>query len=176
MMKHFFLAISLLACFCAFSQSRRTAAFLEMGGPANLSLNWDTRFSKKANGLGLRTGAGMILAKENSQHTSNFSVPLEINYISKIQDYLFLELGAGLLYQNISYNNKNSPVDSGASHLSEYLDFAVRYYLPGQRFFFRAAYTPVFNAPNSIPFSLLAFGRHSRAGLSLGLDLGRPRS
>ena len=74
--------------------TRAKSIYLEAGGPGSFySLNYDTRFKKKQNGLGARIGITYILVdNENS-----IAIPFALNYLFGKQKHYF-ELGAGATY------------------------------------------------------------------------------
>lgn len=72
--------------------------YFEAGGSAVIySLNFDSRFGKKENGLGFRVGAGGA----SSDGTGYLAIPLQLNYLLG-ENGKYLELGAGATYVNVS--------------------------------------------------------------------------
>ncbi|NTS43389.1 hypothetical protein HRG84_21090 [Flavisolibacter sp. BT320] len=71
--------------------------YFEAGGSAIIySLNFDSRFGKKENGLGFRIGAGGA----GSEGVGYFAVPVQLNYLLG-ENGKYLELGAGGTYVNV---------------------------------------------------------------------------
>ena len=72
--------------------------YFEAGGSGIIySLNFDTRFGKKENGLGLRIGAGGA----GGDGSGYFAIPAQLNYLLG-ENGKYLELGAGATYVNVS--------------------------------------------------------------------------
>lgn len=82
-------------------QYKPKSIYLEAFGPGSFySLNFDTRFKKFQNGLGMRVGFGYIFVDNENA----ISVPFVLNYLFGKNKHFF-ELGAGATYY---YNfNKN---------------------------------------------------------------------
>ncbi len=90
-----------LTCFNAFSQddNKSQAVYLEVGGSGAIySLNFDTRFSSKVNGLGGRIGFGITPLFLGGAVTT---VPLVINYLKGEKKHFF-EMGAGATYISVT--------------------------------------------------------------------------
>jgi len=87
---------------------RARSVYAELLGPGVLySLNYDARFLKKQDGLGMRIG---ISYAENENDCNNcgivntdtfFSIPIQLNYLMG-KDNKFFEIGVGLTYFNYS--------------------------------------------------------------------------
>lgn len=103
---NFFFAFILttLLSFSSFSQQKISANAaqlqLEAFGPGSLfSVNFDMRFAKKENGLGVRAGFGgspLGVLGESCNRGAQISLPLGLNYlIGKHKHYV--ELGAGIV-------------------------------------------------------------------------------
>lgn len=76
---------------------RSQSVFGELWGVGYLySVNYDTRFAPKRNGLGARVGAGYWNYGEHNQ-LDRFSVPVQLNYLLGKRSHLF-EAGAGVTY------------------------------------------------------------------------------
>jgi hypothetical protein len=72
--------------------------YFEVGGSAVIySLNFDSRFGRKENGLGFRIGAGGA----GSDGSGYFAIPAQLNYLLG-ENGKYLELGAGGTYVNVS--------------------------------------------------------------------------
>ncbi len=80
--------------------------FVELGGPGQLSANYDRRFAKQTDGWGFRGGLGYL----NSSDYSLYSVPIGLNYLAgKKGKYLEVGLNESLIVVNVTskyyYNN-----------------------------------------------------------------------
>ena len=102
-MKRYFVFILLpLLYFNSFSQQKNSSNAeqlqLEAFGPGSLfSLNFDIRFAKKENGLGIRAGlGGSPLGKLGASCNSGtlMTLPLGLNYLVGKKNH-FIELGVG---------------------------------------------------------------------------------
>ncbi|MEO6151394.1 MAG: hypothetical protein ABIN95_07780 [Mucilaginibacter sp.] len=99
----FLLTISFFNTAKAQSDQRAQNVYLELAGPGlALSVNYDTRFGEKRNGLGGRIGFGYF----PSPFFSIVSVPVQLNYLVGSRSH-FLELGAGATYLKVGDDNKN---------------------------------------------------------------------
>ncbi|MGB1242020.1 MAG: hypothetical protein ACPG49_05840 [Chitinophagales bacterium] len=75
-------------------KQKEEAIFMELFGAGTLiSFNFDTRFQKKKNGMGLRFGLGFTRIRR----TEKMSVPLQINYLWGESDE-HLEVGIGTTF------------------------------------------------------------------------------
>jgi hypothetical protein len=68
--------------------------YLELGGSGIVyTLNFDTRFNKRENGLGFRIGAGGAGGNDGGY----FAIPAQLNYLLG-ENGKYLELGGGITY------------------------------------------------------------------------------
>ncbi|MBC7915957.1 MAG: hypothetical protein H7Y07_17745 [Pyrinomonadaceae bacterium] len=152
--------------------TRARNIFIELGGPGLIySANFDTRFSKKRNGLGGRIGAGFI----NADSESIFTLPVGLNYLLGKSKHLF-EIGLGATY--VSFNtgrpNRNSYTDpyGNTTYYGESTDFngitdngALGTMTFGYRlqplssgFSFRGQFNTLFGYGSFIPYGGLSLG------------------
>jgi hypothetical protein len=157
----------------SYANKRAQNVFFELLGPGSVySANYDTRFSKKQNGLGGRAGIAFFADGE----TSFFTVPIVINYLLG-KNGKYFEVGAGITYYtfksdsyNSFFNNRGSStyqVDDvtyyqGANRdngVLGNLNFGYRYQPIDGGFSFRAGVSPVFSSSQFIPYwPYLSFG------------------
>ncbi|RYY37774.1 MAG: hypothetical protein EOP46_01405 [Sphingobacteriaceae bacterium] len=127
---------------------RAQTAFAELGGTGLIfSANYDTRFSKKRDGLGGRAGIGYI----SSDSESILTVPIQLNYLLG-NGNKFFEVGLGATI--FSYNDDESDEFLGFDDTDKVLGtltFGYRYQ-PVQGFSFRAAITPIFSDDFFLPY------------------------
>lgn len=75
--------------------------FLEVGGAGIIySVNYDGRFSKYENGLGMRVGIGGASVDGDGY----FAVPVQVNYLAGAKGQ-YLEVGAGFTYVSSSFSD-----------------------------------------------------------------------
>ena len=131
------------------------------------------RFTRKQYGIGARIGGGWNFLKTEAQTVTGIYVPIEINHFLPIREQWMAELGAGMIYRRLSYNNKTTPIDSSSSALAPYLDVAIRYTPQKKRIFFRLAYTPAWMEKNENQIGTLrASDLQSDWGVSMGVRWG----
>lgn len=126
------------------AQEAAKAAYVEIGGPGLLSVNYDMRFTKTQNGFGFRAGIGGFRVNGVSVVT----VPLGLNYlIGKHNNYF--EVGAGFTYANVSAKGKAT----SKSFTSSFGNVTLGYrYAPAKSgVFFKVELTPVFGDGFSLP-------------------------
>lgn len=133
---------------------RAQNVFVEIGGQGLLfTANYDSRFSKRRDGLGGRAGIGYI-ANEGDHATT---IPLSLNYLlGKGRHFFEVGLGATIIAtggnESFFFNGNNSNVIGTMS-------FSYRLQPVDSGFAFRVGFTPIFNKDFFIPYY---------AGLSLG--------
>lgn len=129
--------------------------FVELGGQGLLfTANYDSRFSKRRDGLGGRIGIGYIAEGGDNATT----VPVSLNYLlGKGKHFFEMGLGATLLATNGSDNS--ILFDENNSNVIGTMSFSYRLQPVNGGFSLRAGLTPVFNKDFFIPYY---------AGLSLG--------
>lgn len=151
MKKIFFVLALALVVNSAFSQAAK-AVYFELGGPGLASFNFDTRFSKKEDGIGGRIGFGGF----SIDGTGAVFIPVGLNYLIGKDGKNYFELGAGVtpVVSFDSYDN------SGAFTTTfGHLNFGYRLQPRDGGFFFRAAINPVFGKGFFFPYyGGVAFG------------------
>ena len=142
------------------SQKAAKSIFVGVGGPAALgvSIDYDTRFSKRNDGLGMKIGTGMVLNWGNY----GYVIPLELNYLFPIsKERSFLEMGVGASYF-YSDEVKGFLGHEKESLFYSYLWLGYRYQPPVKGFTFRAGLCPLLGSINSkfdaVPFAGLSIG------------------
>ncbi|MDB5130839.1 MAG: hypothetical protein JWR02_588 [Mucilaginibacter sp.] len=133
--------------------TRAEDIFFELYGPGlTISANYDTRFSQKRDGLGMRIGIGY----DGSNNSGVTMLPVQVNYLlGKNNNYFEIGIGLTLLSGNddgLDFNNK------GTSGLTVgTMTFGYRYQ-PITGFTFRASINPLFNNANFVPYAGVSFG------------------
>jgi hypothetical protein len=143
--------------------------FVEFLGPGiALSANYDTRFSKKRTGLGVRVGVGYT----SDNTTRIFSAPFQLNYLLGKSNHLF-ELGLGATYvklKDLEYHDEQYyqaiperyqrkiftfPLDTKVIGT---MTFGYRYQPATSGFSFRGMISPLFNDKNFVMFGGISVG------------------
>jgi len=85
-------SIILILISASYSHAQAPQVYAELGGPSVAGINFDSRFSKKENGIGGRIGFGGF----SIDGSGVLFIPVGINYlIGKPESKNYLELGAG---------------------------------------------------------------------------------
>lgn len=152
---------------------RAQNVFVELGGAGlTFSANYDTRFSKKRDGLGGRIGAGYI----STDGDDILSVPFSLNYLLG-KGKNFFEVGVGATYLKLksegsTYTYTYSDGSGGTTTTIEgndflafnesgvlgTLTFGYRLQPVDSGFSFRASFNPLFGYGSFVPFAGLGFG------------------
>lgn len=133
--------------------------FAELGGPGGLlSLNYDTRFQKSVNGLGIRFGLGLLF----DPYSSGISIPVALNYLAGTQSH-FLEVAGGASFIRFKEENQDSWYNfEKESFLAPFAWAGYRYQPLHQKFVFRAGFTQFFGVGMPVfmklPVPSLSFG------------------
>ncbi|WP_345947830.1 hypothetical protein ABDD95_13340 [Mucilaginibacter sp. PAMB04274] len=160
------------------STHRAQNVFAELlGAGVTFSVNYDTRFGNRRDGLGGRLGAGFF-AEDGDKL---FTLPMQLNYLLGKKGKYF-EIGLGATYYNaknrpenynVFYNGSNGQYiysednDDGilvvnrgnGSGLLGTMTFGYRYQPLNSGFSFRGYINPVFDSKNFIPYFFgLSFG------------------
>jgi hypothetical protein len=137
--------------------TRPQTLFVELLGPGvTFSANYDTRFFKKHDGLGIRIGIGYFVDEDLTLTT----FPVQINYLLGKKGKFF-EIGAGATYASLKdKNGGNTTVLSfgDASTVIGSLTFGYRYQPVDGGFSFRGSFNPLFNSRSFVPYLGLSFG------------------
>lgn len=130
-------------------ERRAQNVYVELLGQGLLfTANYDTRFSKKRNGLGGRIGIGAI----GSDGDNIVTIPVSLNYLLG-EGKNFFEIGLGATYATASV------LDTNGSAVFGTMSFMYRLQPVKSGFNLRVGFTPIFNADAFIPYY---------AGVSLG--------
>ena len=152
------LGIVLLSFFAnsLFAQKSAMAAYAEIGGPGLASINFDSRFAKKEDGLGWRAGVGGFSISDGiGDKFSVLTVPLGINYLLGKDQKNYFEIGAGFTYISTKDNTGSGNFNSSFGNFT----LGYRHAPAAGGFFFKAEITPVFGKGYFIPyFAGLGFG------------------
>ncbi len=120
--------------------------FIEAGGPGILfSVNYDTRFTAKRDGLGARLGFGYF----GSAGDGILTIPVQLNFLEGSNGNYF-ESGFGATYVKFVTSNNNS-FFSNASGILGMGTFGYRYQSITSGVNFRASYNPVFTSDGFFP-------------------------
>jgi len=139
---------------------RAQNVFVELGGQGLLfTVNYDTRFSNKRNGIGGRVGIGYLAASGDHLTT----IPVGINYLLG-KGKNFFEVGLGATYIGAGGNDSSLLFDENTSNVVGTMSFSYRLQPIESGFSFRAGFTPVFNGDFFVPYY---------AGISLGYTFGK---
>lgn len=139
---------------------RAQNVFVELGGQGLLlTANYDTRFSKRRDGLGGRIGIGYIAADSDNAATT---IPIGLNYLlGKNNKFFEIGLGATFIASQSSgsfFFNDDDEVENNSTVIGT-MSFSYRVQPVDSGFSFRAGITPIFDGDFFMPY----FG-----GLSLG--------
>jgi hypothetical protein len=136
------------------AQAGAKSMYVELGGPGLFSFNFDSRFTKKADGIGGRVGVGGF----NIDGESLLTIPVGLNYLFGNDERHYFELGAGatfVRYKSDFFMNDKGTFEQTFGHLT----FGYRLQPKNGGFLFRAAIVPVFNGDGFIPYyGGIAFG------------------
>lgn len=149
-MKHKLLFLSILFLSAVSTVSaQKTAAksmYFELGGPGLASINFDTRFSARQDGLGGRVGVGGF----SIDGSSIVFIPVGLNYLIGKETKNYFELGAGITPIIVS----GDFTDDGKTFTSTFghLNFGYRYQPQTSGFTFRAFITPIFGEFGFLPY------------------------
>jgi len=139
---------------------RAQNVFIEVGGQGlALTANYDSRFTKKRDGLGGRIGIGHIASDGSSVTT----VPVSLNYLLG-KERQFFEVGLGATFATATLDGNffdfdDNDEDESGNGVIGTMSFAYRLQPVDSGFAFRAGFTPIFGRNFFIPYYF---------GLSLG--------
>jgi len=149
-MKKIYLAvITVISSLLTHAQAAKSMYF-ELGGPGLASINFDTRFSNREDGLGGRIGIGGFSVDGGGA----VFVPLGLNYLLSKDSRNYFEMGAGVTPVFIS-GTDGGDFSSTFGHMV----FGYRLQPRNGGFMFRAFICPVFGQFGFVPYY---------AGLSFG--------
>ncbi len=146
-MKKILLAFTFLCMMVAASNAQTAAksVYFELGGPGLASLNFDTRFTKKEDGIGGKIGIGGF----SIEGASIIFVPVGINYLFGKDQKNYFEVGGGI---TPIFGNDGSTLDGNFSTTFGHLNFGYRLQPLNGGFTFRAFITPVFAKGFFLPY------------------------
>lgn len=131
--------------------------FVELGGQGLLlTFNYDTRFSKRSDGIGGRAGIGYIKLGDIA---STVTIPIGINYLLG-RNGKYFEMGIGTTFVGNTFLNDGSGFEAVGT-----MSFAYRVQPEDGGFNFRIGITPIFGAQGG------GYFMPYYAGLSLGYTL-----
>ena len=155
MKKHFLLCAFVLALghYCS---AQAKSVYAELLGPGLASVNFDTRFQKKEDGIGGRVGIGYFSVDGERLLT----VPVGLNFLLSKNQRNYFEIGAGITYARYSSDFFVDPDDKDVFDGSfGHLHFGYRLQPKEGGFLFRAGITPIFGSGTFMPYyGSLAFG------------------
>jgi hypothetical protein len=136
------------------AQSAAKSIYAELGGPGIISFNFDTRFSKKEDGIGGRIGIGGFSFRDffDDGKTTVLFVPIGINYLMGKDRKNYFEIGAGITPVITSYSGSNTDDDETFTSTFGHLLFGYRLQPANGGFTFRGFISPVFNKDGFIPY------------------------
>jgi len=117
------------------AQTAAKSAYVELGGPGFASVNFDTRFNKREDGLGGRIGIGGF----SDGGIAIVTLPVELNYLLGKDNKNYFEIGGGFTYFNGASVFDVDNTSGAFGHLS----FGYRLQPKNGGFLFRAAIVPV---------------------------------
>ncbi|NCU03755.1 MAG: hypothetical protein GXC73_07170 [Chitinophagaceae bacterium] len=133
--------------FCIFSFAQAPQLFAELGGPSVAGINFDSRFSKKQNGIGGRVGIGGFTIDK----TGILFVPVGVNYlIGKPESKNYFELGLNVTYVSAFDNGQEADTDNNLADTWGSFTFGYRYQPQEQGVTFRVSVNPFFAFKNSV--------------------------
>jgi hypothetical protein len=131
-------AVSLLSV-DMWAQTAAKSIFAEIGGPGVASLNFDTRFNKKEDGLGMRAGFGGF----SVDGSGVIFLPVGLNYLIGKDGKNYFEVGAGIT-PIITTGDASIEGDGPFETTFGHLNIGYRLQPPKSGFTFRASINPVF--------------------------------
>lgn len=127
--------------------------FLIGGSGPLLSVNYDRRFFKRANGFGFAVGLGYYA----ELGVSIFSVPVSINYLIGRKSH-FLEIGGGTTFISAKTNDFFDEGNNNGSGFIQHVSVGYRYQPVRGGFFFRGGISPLFFEGESATSAYIGFG------------------
>jgi len=160
MRKSFFVFACALIISVASQGQAAKSMFFELGGPGIASLNFDTRFSNREDGIGGRVGIGGF----SIDNEGVVFIPIGLNYILGKDQKNYFEIGAGItpLIASGDFSNDGGNFTTTFGHLL----FGYRMQPASGGFTFRAFICPVFGNGFFVPY----YG-----GVSFGYKFGGAR-
>ena len=134
---------------------RPQAFYFEILGIGGLySVNYDTRFTAKPDGLGIRGGISYTQVSD----ISLFTLPVQLNYLLGKSEKYF-EIGLGATYASAALDMFEDENDASGSTVFGTMTFGYRKQPLDGGFMFRGGVSPVFGKGYFIPYyPYLSFG------------------
>jgi hypothetical protein len=147
-------AILFSISFISNAQTAAKSIYAELGGPGVVSINFDTRFTKKDDGIGGRIGLGGFTFREwfDDGKTTVIFVPIGLNYLLGKDHKNYFEIGAGVTPVFSSYKGSNPADNETFSSTFGHLLFGYRLQPKDGGFTFRGFISPVFSSEGFIPY------------------------
>lgn len=148
-----YLGFFLLGCQALNAQTAAKSIYFELGGPGLTSVNFDTRFARKENGLGARIGVGGF----SIDGSAALFIPVGVNYLIGKDTKNYFEVGAGVtpLIATNDFSDDGDVFKTTFGHLN----FGYRYQPDKPGFTFRAGVTPIFGSFGFFPYyASVSFG------------------
>jgi hypothetical protein len=120
--------------------------YFELGGPGLASINFDSRFSSKEDGIGGRIGVGGF----SIDGTSVVFVPISLNYLLGKDGKNYFEIGGGITPVFVSDDDVDE--DDNFTSTFGHLNFGYRLQPAKGGFTFRAFITPLFGSWGFFPY------------------------
>lgn len=121
--------------------------YAELGGPSVAGINFDTRFSKKENGIGGRLGIGGFAIDGDGL----LFIPVGINYlVGKPDSKNFLELGLNLTYVSATSGGEEADTENNLADTWGSFTFGYRYQSKEPGVTFRVSVNPFFAFKNAV--------------------------
>lgn len=128
--------------------ARAQNIFVQLGGPGLLlSLNYDTRFVNRHDGIGATFGAGYVSISDNSLLT----IPVQLNYLLG-KNSRYFELGVGATYISSKGDKRDFLSLNDAKSTIGTMTIGYRFQPEDGGFNYKASLTPLFNSSTFFPF------------------------
>ncbi len=157
-MKKIFTIFSIALLFSAGAAAQAAKSiYFELGGPGLASINFDTRFGNKEDGIGARVGIGGF----SIDGTSAVFIPIGVNYLLGKDQRNYFEMGGGITPTFVKDDLLDE--DETFSGTFGHLLFGYRLQPVNGGFTFRAFMCPIFGNGGFVPY----YG-----GISFGYKFG----
>lgn len=134
------------------AQTAAKSIYAELGGPGLISFNYDTRFSKKEDGIGGRIGFGGFSFRDwyDDSRASVIFVPIGINYLLGKDQKNYFEIGGGItpVFSSFKGGTEEETFTTTFGHLL----FGYRLQPKNGGFTFRGFISPVISSEGFIPY------------------------
>ena len=144
----------LVLSFASDAQIAAKSIYAELGGPGVVSFNFDSRFSKKKDGLGGRIRIGGFTFRDwfDDGKTTVIFVPIGLNYLMGKDGKNYFELGASITPTFSSYKGSSTGDDETFSTTFGNLLFGYRLQPKNGGFTFRGFISPLISKEGFIPY------------------------